>query len=322
MKHLIYISLCFIFSLAGRSQSLHAELNKSSVEIGEPFTYTLTVSSNSPLDSLIYTPSRSTLTGKISQQNGVTVNNKTYELEVAQSFTDTLYKEQDNYVWKGSYQLLAWDSAYVIIGDESILLEDSTYRFNPVLLEVTSPKADGTKDIYDIREFSTDLEEKQAAWWIFIITHWWWLSIIFILLVVLIILQVRKKAVPGEMKKVAVRKSPKEEALKALKQLEDTKLYEVDLKEYYYQTSLILRNFFTRHYGENFKEKTTHEIKHNLLHRDLEDDTIQTIVELLSKADMVKFAKSKPSLEEILRTGKRAQQIIVEIADLNLETPQ
>lgn len=301
------------------AQQTHLSVDKSKVEIGEPFVLTLSFTSHLPIDSLNYDAAKNILIGKITQANGVSVNNKNYELEISTPFSDTTYQEKNSYHWMGKYELIAWDSAYVIISDQYLRFQDSTFYFNPVIVEVNSPIADGTKDIYDIKELSTQLEEAKPSWLIFIIKHWWWITFILVLLVVLIILQLRKSPVDPKMERVITRLSPKESALKAIKELEESQLYEKDLKEYYYQLSIIVRAFLSRHYNSNFMDKTTHESKMDLIHRDLSDDTISTIITLLSQSDMVKFAQSKPSLEDILRTGNKAKQIVSEIADVELK---
>ncbi|SFT69139.1 hypothetical protein SAMN05216474_1840 [Lishizhenia tianjinensis] len=319
MRSLIYITL-ILFSISPLlAQRAHMSLNKSSVEIGVPFELTLSFTYNQALDSIVYTAAQNVLLGKISQANGVSVNNKTYELEISKAFSDTLYKENNTYHWLGKYELIAWDSAYVMINDQSIVFEDSLFYFNPVIIEVKSPIADGTKGIYDIKEFSTELEEAKPSWLVFLIKHWWWLSIILVLLFILIILQLKKAPVEAQKKRIITKVSPKESALKAIKALEESRLYETDLKEYYYQLSIIIRAFLSRHYASNFMDNTTHETKLDLIHRDLSDETISIIVTLLSQADMVKFAKSKPELDDILRTGNKAKQIVSEIAEIELK---
>lgn len=319
MKFFIYISFLIFCSAQLWAQQTHLSVDKSKVEIGEPFVLTLSFTSSLPIDSLNYDAAQNTLIGKITQANGVSVNNKNYELEISKPFSHTIYQENSSYHWMGKYELIAWDSAYVIISDQNLSFRDSTFYFNPVIVEVKSPLADGTKDIYDIKEFSTELEEAKPSWLIFLITHWWWMTFILILLIILIILQLRKTPVERKMERIVTLLTPKESALKAIKELEESQLYEKDLKEYYYQLSLIIRKFLSRHYSSNFMDKTTHEIKMDLIHRDLSDDTISTITTLLSQSDMVKFAKSKPSLEDILRTGNKAKQIVSEIADVELK---
>lgn len=312
---LVILSLLFSPQLLGQNYSL--ESNKDVISIGEPFELTLTVKSKKELDSLQYDFSKNQLLAKSSNANGISISNDAYPLDILESFKDSLYKNNDFFVWQGTYRLTGWDSAYVIIADQHFTLFDSTYYFQPLLIEVNSPAADPTKDIYDIKEYESKIAPPELAIITFIKNNSWWILIISVVITSIIVLQIFKtKKVRNEEVKVVL--GPKEEALEAIKKLHQSKLIEDNLKEYYFQLSLIIRAFLTRHFMENYRDKTTREIELKLLHQELNEDTIKTCIMLLSQSDMVKFAKSKPSEADILRTTNKAKQIIVEIADIDL----
>ena len=312
---LVFLSLLFSLQLLGQNYSL--ESNKDVIRIGEPFELTLTVKSKKELDSLQYDFSKNQLLAKSSNANGISISNDAYPLDILESFKDSLYKNNDFFVWQGTYRLTGWDSAYVIITDQHFTLFDSTYYFQPLLIEVNSPTADPTKDIYDIKEYESKITPPELAIITFIKNNSWWILIISVVITSIIVLQIFKtKKVRNEEVKVVL--GPKEEALEAIKKLHQSKLIEDNLKEYYFQLSLIIRAFLTRHFMENYRDKTTREIELKLLHQELIEDTIKTCIMLLSQSDMVKFAKSKPSEADILRTTNKAKQIIVEIADIDL----
>lgn len=313
---LVFLSLLFSLQLLGQNYSL--ESNKDVISIGEPFELTLTVKSKKELDSLQYDFSKNQLLAKSSNANGISISNDAYPLDILQSFKDSLYKNNDFFVWQGTYRLTGWDSAYVIIADQHFTLFDSTYYFQPLLIEVNSPAADPTKDIYDIKEYESKIAPTELAIITFIKNNSWWILIISVVITSIIVLQIFKtKKVRNEEVKVVL--GPKEEALEAIKKLHQSKLIEDNLKEYYFQLSFIIRAFLTRHFMENYRDKTTREIELKLLHQELNEDTIKTCIMLLSQSDMVKFAKSKPSEADILRTTNKAKQIIVEIADIDLK---
>jgi len=100
--------------------------------------------------------------------------------------------------------------------------------------------------------------------------------------------------------------------------LEKSKGYETDLKEYYFQLSVIVRNFLSEHYSLRLLEYTTSEVRGVLTQYKISADTIDVIEKLLNQSDMVKFAKSQPPLNEVFMITNEARQIVDEVASLNL----
>lgn len=319
MKNIAFVIFSLLCSTHFLAQNYSLQTNKDVIEIGEPLELTLTVKSDKKLDSLQYDKSKNQLIAKSSNNNGVSITNEPYPLELLDYFKDTLYKENNLYVWQGKYKLTAWDSAFVIITDQHFTLFDSTYYFQPVLIEVKSPATDPTKDIFDIKEYSSNIAPPEHPIVTFMKNNSWWILIVSFVIVSLIVLQIFKNK-KIKTKEPSIILNPKEEALIAIKQLQQSNLIDENLKEYYFQLSIIIRIFLSKHYQENYRDKTTKEIERTLLHQDLNEDTINTCVILLSQSDMVKFAKSKPSEAEILRTTNKAKQIIVEIADISVKT--
>ena len=85
------------------------------------------------------------------------------------------------------------------------------------------------------------------------------------------------------------------EAINALKNLESQCLCEKGLvKEHYVQLTEILRRYFDREYEIDTLESTTDEILKLLKGVKLDKTLIKDISELLTEADLVKFAKNMP----------------------------
>ena len=86
------------------------------------------------------------------------------------------------------------------------------------------------------------------------------------------------------------------EAINALKNLESQSLCEKGLvKDHYVQLTTILRRYFDREYEIDTLESTTDETIEALKIQKLDAKLINSISDLLTEADYVKFAKSRPN---------------------------
>lgn len=311
MKYLLHI--IFLVSVSfSFGQHLNINLDKEEVQIGEPFKLTFSVISDKKFDTLVYIKKEDVFPGKNSVNSNSDEISEVYELEIRNSFKDTSYQEGKDFIWKGSYELIAWDSAYVVIPPELIYIQDSLYFFPAGLIYVGTPTADPTKPIYDINESFTDLPSKSAIEK-FILKYWPWIAIISAILIGLgmyLIRRSRKEAAPLTLR---------ESTLLQIDELEKSKEFEVDLKEYYFNLSMILRRFFAAHYQTRILDKTTIEIEVILDENGLDDNMILLTRQLLMQSDLVKFAQSKPGLQEIQKVTNDARKVVNEIADLELK---
>ncbi|MFA5575311.1 MAG: hypothetical protein WC994_09725 [Brumimicrobium sp.] len=307
---IIHISV-FIFSTFAVGQKLHLDINKESIQIGEPFQVTFSVISDEPIKNLQYTPQKRIFEAKSSSNNNKTSINSLYELEVLQDFRDSTYKENDNFIWKGQYSLTGWDSAYVIIPPEKIYISDSLFYFPVGLIEVTSPNANPSQPIYDIHEDFTEIAPVSI---INLIKKYWFISLLIVLIIGYLIYRQWNK----RKEKPEIELSLREKTLKEIDALENSRGFEQNLKEYYFDLSVILRRFFELHYQSPIMDKTTHQIKNELSRHGLDKTMVNLTGKLLNESDMVKFAKSKPSLNEILAITNDARRVVNEVADLEL----
>lgn len=301
-----------VITFCSFGQQLNISINRDQIKIGEPFTLTLSVTSSTKLDRLRFVNHSSGFPAESSSNTTETGINTLYDLEILAPFKDTSYKEKDQFIWKGRYQLTGWDSAYVVIPPQQIYINDSLQFFPPSLIHVTSPNANPSKPIYDINEAFTQVKTQNSKWIIFLKDNWWWLGII--LLVIIIVLFILR----NYSKKNSLPLSLRQETLRKIDQLEKSKGYETSLKEYYFDLSIILRRFFAAHYQASIMDKTTSEIEHILLKHKLDKEMTLLVRQLLTQSDLVKFARSRPELEEIRGITNKARRVVNEIADLDL----
>lgn len=301
MKSRIYIALVIcLFITKAWTQTFNAALNVDEILIGEPVRYSLTVVQEGASEEVDYTPHQEYIIGKSSSGEAV-------QLELLQPFKDTNYQVDGNYVWKGEYVLTYWDSSYVTLFPEQVKVGGVAYTSNANLLLVTLPMVDEQLPMHDIFELFTPVEEP------FPLRVWVVLGVILLLLVLGVLLWKKKR----KKNETVLVLSALEEALLRMDQLEQSKLYEKDLKEYYAELSIVLRAFLGKHYQLGMLDKTSVEIIRYLKKKGLSTGLIVQINELLTKSDLVKFAKSTPPQNEVFQVTEQARHCVKTISVKN-----
>ncbi len=106
---------------------------------------------------------------------------------------------------------------------------------------------------------------------------------------------------------------PHEWALDALSALEARKLWQQgEVKEHYTLLTGIFREYLERLYGIQAKEQTTDEILHQLSFQQLTPELLNDTKELLSVADLIKFAKADPGTDIHAATIERVRRFVRE----------
>jgi hypothetical protein len=112
---------------------------------------------------------------------------------------------------------------------------------------------------------------------------------------------------------------PHEWAIKALDELEQKRLWQSgEVKEHYSLLTGILREYLERRYGIKALEQTTDEIIEQLTHLQLSDELLSDTEELLSIADLIKFAKADPGIDIHAATIQRVRRFVMETMDTSL----
>ncbi len=109
----------------------------------------------------------------------------------------------------------------------------------------------------------------------------------------------RKKRKPAILIKKEPEIPPHEVALEKLDLLEHKKLWqEGRVKEYYVELTEIIREYLEGRYNIPARESTTEEIIRDLKRKDITAEQMAQLQDLLQRADLTKFAKSRPGPEE------------------------
>ena len=157
-------------------------------------------------------------------------------------------------------------------------------------------KVDTTKAIYDIKQ-PLKVSYTFFDW---LKDNWIWvlLGVIVIAAIVGFIYYLKKK--PKKEMILPVVKQPliaaHVTALTQLKVLRDKKLWQQgEIKQYYVELSDVLREYLEKRYFIKTHEKTTDEIFAGLRGLDIPTENKQILQQILVMADLVKFAKEKPT---------------------------
>ena len=142
----------------------------------------------------------------------------------------------------------------------------------------------------------------------------WWILLILVLIAVALYFIFRKKKKKEE---VVVFVAPIQEALQRLKELDEKQLLQQNkIKIYYSELTDIVRTYIEKDIYIPALESTTNELIETIIDFNesselgISKETIQQLKEVLQSADMVKFAKSQPIVEEIKAHRTVAERIL------------
>lgn len=309
--HITFVLLGFI----SYGQKLTTTAFEQEILIGEPVMITYSVIAK-PSAVIEFKPDSESIKGKELTQ-GV-LSSKDYDFEILETFTDTTKLKNGDKEWIGRYTITVWDSGAFLLPGPQIVIDDSTFEFKNITIKATYSKSVKGVDIYDIKENFAEIPDEPFSILKFFESNWWWLLILILIFPIYFLIRRTKyeKISPPLFKAMSL----KERTLMAIDALDNSKMWEKDqLKEHFVELSYILRSYLTARYNISILEKTTYETKLLLTQKGLNEDTIDTIVRILSESDLVKFAKSKPELISILRVSTLARQIVAETSPLEFD---
>jgi hypothetical protein len=133
-----------------------------------------------------------------------------------------------------------------------------------------------------------------------------------IVLAFILISRRKKKETPLLVRKRPV-KPPHKQAIYALYDLKDRKLWQKgQLKDYYQGITDILRIYFERQFNVSAVELSTTEILEQIVSDEVLAKYKKEIESLFSESDLVKFAKSVPGPEENEAIWTQAKDLVME----------
>ncbi|AVR44675.1 DUF4381 domain-containing protein [Christiangramia fulva] len=232
-------------------------------------------------------------------------------------------KEADTIQNKTGYRLLKeyfltkFDSGHYVIPRQKVLIGNNSFTTDSIPVEVNTVAVDTTKQkLYPIKPSIEVPPPFTVPDWV-----WWLLGILFLAgLVAFFIIRRKKKA--AEEPELP----PYEQAMVELDRLDHSDLLEKrEIKEYYSQLSFSARKYLDRKIYDRGLESTTNELIAYLEkerqegHLNLTENTIRDFRKILDRADLAKFARSKPDVITAKEDRSKTQHII---DDLKASVPE
>ena len=306
MRRILYfILILFVFPTL-HAQEVKVATSTKNIKIGEQIEYKISV--QAPADATVVFPEGQTF-GALEM--------------VKTNPTDTL-KEAGKFRLEKAYYLTQFDEGKYTIPQQKIQISHKDFYTDSLLVEVHNVAVDTLKQpLYDAKPIADVTSPSSSLLWLWIV-----LGIVALLLTAaasyFFVFRKKKLSAEEERKKLP----PFERAIQDLKDLQNSKyLIESQHKAYYTRLTDIVKEYLEDEVHILAKESTTDELlaKINDLQQNgklhLSAETISNLKRVLQNADLVKFAKSKPSdsnaeydretIENVVIKTKEAIPIVV-----------
>lgn len=279
MKRLLYYTFLLAFPML-YAQEVKVETNTKNIKIGEQIQYKVSV--ETPANTPVSFPEGQTFT----------------PLEMVKTRAADTLRDGGKYRLVKEYYLTQFDEGKYTIPSQKIRINNKDYFTDSLLVEVHTVAIDTLKQpLYDIKPIQEVKKPFTSYGWILTI-----IAAVLLLLIVAFVyfVFIRKKKFPflQTQKKLP----PFDRAIQDLKELQNSKyLIQSQHKEYYTRLTDIVKAYLEEEVHILAKESTTDELltKINLLQEkgklNLNQETITNLKRVLQTADLVKFAKNKPS---------------------------
>jgi len=279
MKRLLYYTFLLAFPML-YAQEVKVETNTKNIKIGEQIQYKVSV--ETPADTPVSFPEGQTFA----------------PLEMVKTRAADTLRDGGKYRLVKEYYLTQFDEGKYTIPSQKIRINNKDYFTDSLLVEVHTVAIDTLKQpLYDIKPIQEVKKPFTSYGWILTI-----IAAVLLLLIVAFVyfVFIRKKKFP--FLQIQKKLPPFDRAIQDLKELQNSKyLIQSQHKEYYTRLTDIVKVYLEEEVHILAKESTTDELltKINLLQEkgklNLNQETITNLKRVLQTADLVKFAKNKPS---------------------------
>lgn len=303
MKQIVYI-LVFFFPLiaAGQNVEVRSEVNKKEIKVGEQFTWKLTATQDDRTKV-----SWPVFNDKVGEKLDIVKFNE----------PDTVFSDDKSKItFSQEYVLTGFDSGYASI--PSVRFEytsgnDTLYAWTdsiPVL--VTTVPVDTTKGFYDISgPVDAPFNFRELLPYVIVIVA----VVIVGLIIFFIVYRLARKKKNAPAPEV---KEPEKPVIPAhiiarerFEALKEKRLWQNNrIKEYYSELTDVIREYLHNRYFIDASEMTTDEILSKVQLTDAGAEPQGKLGMLLRMADLVKFAKGKPSDTEHEDALVHAEQFV------------
>lgn len=187
-------------------------------------------------------------------------------------------------------RLTSFDTGFAIIAPIRLVVKGDTQSTSPLLIRVNDVPVDDDQELYDIKA-PIEAPFNWLKWSLIILG-----SGLILFMIFWIYRRITRKEETGPIR-IVNRREPWEEFLERLRQREEKRSWDGNVKEHYSVISEVLRDYLERPFGVDALEVPTSEIQVNVRSLPWMSEDRNTLIDLLSRADLVKFAKSNPGPE-------------------------
>ncbi|MFD1094638.1 DUF4381 domain-containing protein [Salegentibacter chungangensis] len=295
---LAFLISFFSIQTSAQQANVAASIDSAQIKIGEQIKYSVQVETDSA--NLVVFP-----------ENSFT------PMEVVESFKPDTTRVQDKFRLLKEYSLTKFDSGKYVIPQQRILVAGKEFLTDSMLVEVATVVVDTTRQkMYPIKA-SVDIPPK------FGIPLWVWYLLAALLILGLVLFFIYRRKKKAETKKEL---PPYEQAMQELAKLDNSPLLQQrEIKEYYSQLTSSVRRYLDRKVYDRALESTTSELIDYLeLNREagkikLDQGTIDNLKKILQRADLAKFANSRPDVITAKEDRSKVEHII---NDVKASTPE
>lgn len=294
LKTILIAGLFILTSFSGVAQNpkISAGIDSTNIKIGEQVKYLISVETDST--DLVVFPEGKTFS----------------PMEVVESLTTDTSRIENRFRLLKEYNLTQFDSGSYTIPQQRVLINERPFLTDSFQVEVADVVVDTTKQkMYPIKpamEVPSGFEIPNWVWWI----------LGFLILAGAVFYFIRRK----KKRDAAIKQLPPyERALFELEQLDKSHLLENrQTKEYYSKLTGAVRRYIEDEVHLRAMESTTSELIHFLeLKKEtgelkLSDQTITDLQVILQRADLAKFANSKPDIITAKSDRSKIEHVIID----------
>lgn len=282
-----FFSFLFLasFSVFAQKPIVSASIDSSEILIGEQMRYSIEVETDST--NLVVFPEGASF----------------QPMEVVESLLTDTARAQNRFRLLKEYVLTQFDSGSYTIPRQQVLINETPYYTDSIPVEVSTVVVDTTKQkMFPIKPAMEVPSGFEIPEWV-----WWLLGILVLLGVTYFFFRRRKKK-----QEAAKKLPPYERALLELQQLDKAHYLENrQTKEYYSKLTEAVRRYLEDEVHLRAMESTTSELIHYMELKmstgelKLSRQTIDDLKIILQRADLAKFANSRPDI--ITAKGDRSK---------------
>ncbi|HSP82333.1 MAG TPA: BatD family protein [Gillisia sp.] len=281
----LFLFFLAVIPLVAQESKVKASVDTTSILIGDQVIYKITVETN-PSNLVVF-------------PEGETFN----PMEVVESLTADTNRVENRFRLLKEYSLTQFDSGTYTIPSQRVLINDTPYFTDSIRIEVVDVVVDTTKQ----KMFAIKPPMEVPSGFSIPVWVWWFLGILLLAAALYFLLKRRKKILEARKQL-----PPYERALFELQELDKSHLLENrQTKEYYSKLTEAVRRYIEDEVHLRAMESTTSELIQDLeLKMDrgelnLSRQTIDELKIILQRADLAKFANSRPDI--ITAKGDRSK---------------